>query len=132
MEKFERLQMACDELEINRKGLAELLRIHPSNASRLLTGETEFTWTYAELFQLKTNISAIWVMEGQGEFWLEESDGKKYTDYEILNLRIILKVPGLMKELEKLVKLPQEDQKFVIGLIDRFYKLSETLKNNPG
>lgn len=73
MEKYERLQEACNTLKINRKGLAEILKIHPSNASRLLNGDTEFTWTYAELFQLKTNVSAIWIMEGKGEFWFEES-----------------------------------------------------------
>ncbi|WP_061230775.1 hypothetical protein [Leptospira weilii] len=129
MERFERLQIACNTLEINRKGLGELLRIHQSNASRLLNGETEFTWTYAELFQLKTGISAIWIMEGQGEFWaIESDDGKKYTDYEILNLRSILKIPGLMQELEKLVKLPEDDQKFIIGLIDRLHTLFESIK----
>ncbi len=129
METFERLQIACDTLQINRKGLGKLLRIHPSNASRLLNGDTEFTWTYAELFQFKTNISAIWIMEGEGEFWLEESDsGKRYTDYEILNLRIILKIPGLMQELEKFVKLPQDKQKFIMGLIDRFHTLFVIIK----
>ncbi|EKS08903.1 hypothetical protein [Leptospira santarosai] len=122
MEKYERLQEACDTLKINRKGLAEILKIHPSNASRLLNGDTEFTWTYAELFQLKTNVSAIWIMEGKGEFWFEESgDGK-----ENLILRNILKIPGLSEVLEKFIKLPQEDQKIVTSLINRIYKLSES------
>ncbi|WP_016753992.1 hypothetical protein [Leptospira santarosai] len=122
MEKYERLQEACDTLKINRKGLAEILKIHPSNASRLLNGDTEFTWTYAELFQLKTNVSAIWIMEGKGEFWFEESgDGK-----ENLILRNILKILGLSEVLEKFIKLPQEDQKIVTSLINRIYKLSES------
>ncbi|EMF91405.1 hypothetical protein LEP1GSC005_1816 [Leptospira santarosai str. ST188] len=122
MEKYERLQEACDTLKINRKGLAEILKIHPSNASRLLNGDTEFTWTYAELFQLKTNVSAVWIMEGKGEFWFEESgDGK-----ENLILRNILKIPGLSEVLEKFIKLPQEDQKIVTSLINRIYKLSES------
>ncbi|EKT85762.2 hypothetical protein [Leptospira santarosai] len=122
MEKYERLQEACNTLKINRKGLAEILKIHPSNASRLLNGDTEFTWTYAELFQLKTNVSAIWIMEGKGEFWFEESgDGK-----ENLILRNILKIPGLSEVLEKFIKLPQEDQKIVTSLINRIYKLSES------
>ncbi|EKO33466.1 hypothetical protein [Leptospira santarosai] len=122
MEKYERLQEACDTLKINRKGLAEILKIHPSNASRLLNGDTEFTWTYAELFQLKTNVSAIWIMEGKGEFWFEESgDGK-----ENLILRNILKIPGLSEVLEKFIKLHQEDQKIVTSLINRIYKLSES------
>lgn len=122
MEKYERLQEACDTLKINRKGLAEILKIHPSNASRLLNGDTEFTWTYAELFQLKTNVSAVWIMEGKGEFWFEESgDGK-----ENLILRNILKIPGLSEVLEKFIKLHQEDQKIVTSLINRIYKLSES------
>ncbi|ASV11788.1 hypothetical protein QMM42_13635 [Leptospira santarosai] len=122
MEKYERLQEACNTLKINRKGLAEILKIHPSNASRLLNGDTEFTWTYAELFQLKTNVSAIWIMEGKGEFWFEESgDGK-----ENLILRNILKIPGLSEVLEKFIKLHQEDQKIVTSLINRIYKLSES------
>ncbi|MDI7190898.1 hypothetical protein [Leptospira santarosai] len=122
MEKYERLQGACNTLKINRKGLAEILKIHPSNASRLLNGDTEFTWTYAELFQLKTNVSAIWIMEGKGEFWFEESgDGK-----ENLILRNILKIPGLSEVLEKFIKLHQEDQKIVTSLINRIYKLSES------
>ncbi|EMM87847.1 hypothetical protein LEP1GSC039_2780 [Leptospira santarosai str. 2000027870] len=122
MEKYERLQEACNTLKINRKGFAEILKIHPSNASRLLNGDTEFTWTYAELFQLKTNVSAIWIMEGKGEFWFEESgDGK-----ENLILRNILKIPGLSEVLEKFIKLHQEDQKIVTSLINRIYKLSES------
>ncbi|UZN06737.1 helix-turn-helix domain-containing protein [Leptospira santarosai] len=122
MEKYERLQEACNTLKINRKGLAEILKIHPSNASRLLNGDTEFTWTYAELFQLKTNVSAVWIMEGKGEFWFEESgDGK-----ENLILRNILKIPGLSEVLEKFIKLHQEDQKIVTSLINRIYKLSES------
>lgn len=126
MEKFERLQKACNTLKINRKGLADILRIHPSNASRLLSGETEFTWTYAELFQLKTNVSANWIMEGKGDFWFEESG----NDKEKLIVRTILKIPGLAEMMEKFVKLHQEDQKMIIGIINRIYKLSESkLKN---
>lgn len=120
MEKFERLQKACNTLKINRKGLADILRIHPSNASRLLGGETEFTWTYAELFQLKTNVSANWIMEGKGDFWSEESG----NDKEKLIVRTILKIPGLSEIMEKFVKLHQEDQNVIIEIINRFYYLS--------
>ncbi|WP_061233981.1 hypothetical protein [Leptospira interrogans] len=120
MEKFERLQKACNTLKINRKGLADILRIHPSNASRLLGGETEFTWTYAELFQLKTNVSANWVMEGKGDFWFEESG----NDKEKLIVRTILKIPGLAEMMEKFVKLHQEDQNAVKEIINRIYQLS--------
>ncbi len=120
MEKFERLQKACNTLKINRKGLADILRIHPSNASRLLSGETEFTWTYAELFQLKTNVSANWIMEGKGDFWFEESG----NDKEKLIVRTILKIPGLAEMMEKFVKLHQEDQNAVKEIINRIYQLS--------
>ncbi|QOI53029.1 hypothetical protein [Leptospira interrogans] len=120
MEKFERLQEACNTLKINRKGLADILRIHPSNASRLLSGETEFTWTYAELFQLKTNVSANWIMEGKGDFWFEESG----NDKEKLIVRTILKIPGLAEMMEKFVKLHQEDQNAVKEIINRIYQLS--------
>ncbi|MFA4796261.1 hypothetical protein [Leptospira kirschneri] len=120
MEKFDRLQKACNTLKINRKGLADILRIHPSNASRLLNGDTEFTWTYAELFQLKTNVSANWIMEGKGDFWSEESGNDKGK----LILRAILKIPGLGEVMEKFVKLHQEDQNAVIEIINRIYYLS--------
>ncbi|EKR63047.1 hypothetical protein LEP1GSC036_0935 [Leptospira weilii str. 2006001853] len=123
MEKFERLQETCNTLKINRKGLADILRIHPSNASRLLNGETEFTWTYAELFQMKTKVSAVWIMEGKGEFWFEEEPG---NDKEKLIIRNILKIPGLAEVMDKFIKIHQEDQKMIIGLINRIYKLSES------
>ncbi|WP_078130630.1 hypothetical protein [Leptospira alexanderi] len=123
MEKFKKLQEACNTLKINRKGLADILRIHPSNASRLLNGETEFTWTYAELFQMKTKVSAVWIMEGKGEFWFEEEPG---NDKEKLIIRNILKIPGLAEVMDKFIKLHQEDQKMVIGIINRIYKLSES------
>ncbi|UOG51036.1 hypothetical protein [Leptospira noguchii] len=122
MEKSQRLQEACNILKINRKGLAEILKIHPSNASRLLNGSTEFTWTYAELFQLKTNVSAIWIMEGKGEFWFEVSG----NDKEKSIIRNILKISGTADMMEKFIKLQQEDQKIVMGLIYRIYKLSES------
>ncbi|MCL8267607.1 hypothetical protein M9Y82_13365 [Leptospira weilii] len=123
MEKFERLQETCNTLKINRKGLADILRIHPSNASRLLNGETEFTWTYAERFQMKTKVSAVWIMEGKGEFWFEEEPG---NDKEKLIIRNILKIPGLAEVMDKFIKIHQEDQKMIIGLINRIYKLSES------
>ncbi len=122
MEKYEKLQEACNILKINRKGLAEILKIHPSNASRLLNGGTEFTWTYAELFQLKTNVSAIWIMEGKGEFWFEVSG----NDKEKSIIRNILKISGIAEIMEKFVKLQNEDQKIVMDLINRIYKLSES------
>lgn len=123
MEKFERLQEACSTLKINRKGLADILRIHSSNASRLLNGETEFTWTYAELFQMKAKVSAVWIMEGKGEFWFEEEPG---NDKEKLMIRNILKIPGLAEVMDKFIKIHQEDQKMIIGIINRIYKLSES------
>lgn len=92
----------------------------PPDASRLLGGETEFTWTYAELFQLKTNVSANWIMEGKGDFWSEESG----NDKEKLIVRTILKIPGLSEIMEKFVKLHQEDQNAIIEIINRFYYLS--------
>ncbi|EMO26114.1 hypothetical protein LEP1GSC170_3973 [Leptospira interrogans serovar Bataviae str. HAI135] len=126
LETFERLKIACEKLKINRNQLAHILRMHPSNATKLLNGTVVLTWANAELFQFKTNVSANWVMLGTGEFWYKsvKDDNEGMRNYTIMIVKKILSINGLNNVLEDFLNLSEEDQKFVISMIRHFGKKS--------